>query len=103
MKVYIVTPESFPYGMAAVQRIRCYAKAILLGGLDCEIVCYRRFPKEFAKGDACVSANGESEGIHYSYMGNTPIRHNNPFVRKALDYWDKFSALNQNSLSPNQE
>lgn len=93
MKVYIVTPESFPYGMAAVQRIRCYAKAILLGGIDCEIVCYRRFPKEFAKGDACVSANGESEGIHYSYMGNTPIRHNNPFVRKALDYWDKFSAL----------
>lgn len=93
MKVYIVTPESFPYGMAAVQRIRCYAKAILLGGIDCEIVCYRRFPEEFAKGEACVSAKGESEGILYSYMGNTPIRNKNPFISKALDYWDKFSAL----------
>ena len=42
MKIYIVTGEPFPNGMAATNRIKCYAKAIHEGGLECEVVVYRR-------------------------------------------------------------
>ena len=38
MKVYILTKEPFPNGMAATNRIKCYARAIIAGGVDCEVV-----------------------------------------------------------------
>lgn len=38
MKVYILTGEPFPNGVAATNRIKCYAWAIKEGGLNCEVV-----------------------------------------------------------------
>ena len=42
MKVYILTREPFPNGMAATNRIKCYAKAILQKGVLCEVLIFTR-------------------------------------------------------------
>ena len=42
MKVYIITKEPFPNGMAAVKRIVCYAKAWISQGIECEVLIYTR-------------------------------------------------------------
>jgi hypothetical protein len=38
MKVYIVTKQGFPNGMAATSRIKGYARAIHDGGVECEVI-----------------------------------------------------------------
>lgn len=93
MKVYIVTSASFPYGMAAVQRVQCYANAILLGGIDCEVVCFRRTSNEFMKGLVDFPAKGKYENIPYSYMGKTPIQNSQKSIRKIIEYFDKISVV----------
>ena len=70
MKVYIVAKEPFPNGMAATNRIKCYAKAIKDGGLSCEILVYgcteiRR------DGIRNTEAQGFYEGIPFRYIGGT--------------------------------
>lgn len=42
MKVYIVTTEPFPNGLAATGRIKCYAKALISEGVDVEVVNFHR-------------------------------------------------------------
>ena len=93
MKVYIITTEPFPLGMAAVQRIRCYAHALQLGGVECEVVNYHRFNGSNLKCQSPIPACGESENIPYVYMGKTPVRHRNVFVRKINDYIDKIALV----------
>lgn len=58
MKVFILTQESFPDGMAATHRIRCYARALAGAGVDCEVV---RFP---------ASGHGSFKGVSYVGTGN---------------------------------
>jgi glycosyltransferase involved in cell wall biosynthesis len=62
MKVFILTTESFPDGMAATHRVRCYARALVGGGIDCEVVL---FPSE---------GEGVYKGVRYQG------------VRDVLDY-----------------
>ena len=38
MKVFIATSVSFPSGMAATNRIKCYAKGLIANGIECEVV-----------------------------------------------------------------
>lgn len=93
MKVYIVTREAFPYGMAAVQRIRSYAHAIQMGGLECEVVCFQRFQRENLNGGEPIPTRSVADGIPYAYMGKTPVRHRNIFVRKFNDWLDTWALL----------
>jgi len=81
MKVYIVTKEPFPNGMAATNRIKCYARAIIEGGLDCEVLIYggseikgNRINNTDAKGDYC--------GVAFKYIGGTPILPKNKILRR---------------------
>ena len=48
MKVYIVTTEPFPNGLAATGRIKCYAKALISEGVDvdCKFPQNRSIRKE---------------------------------------------------------
>ena len=69
MKVIILTDTPFPNGMAATNRIKCYARAIKDGGLDCEIVI-RGITEKKGRKIRNKDAVGLYEGIPFHYMGN---------------------------------
>lgn len=92
MKVYIVTIESFPNGMAATGRIKCYAKAILKAGMECEVLIFHR-TEIFGKSPKNTIGMGTYEGIPFRYMGRTPLRASNVFVRKLNDMFDRIRLL----------
>lgn len=92
MKVYILTSTPFPNGMAATNRIKCYAKAIQEQGIQCEIVVFTR-TEVYGKVPRNISGKGISEGIHYKYIGGTPLRHKNIFVRQINDLIDRLRTL----------
>ena len=89
MKVFILTGEPFPNGMAATNRIKCYARAIKEGGLDCEVLVFRR-TEVFGIKPKTTIGHGLYSGISYRYMGGTPLRGNNVLIRQIndrLDIW----------------
>lgn len=87
MKIIIVTGESFPNGMAAVSRIKCFARAFQQGGADCEVLVCRR-TEVYGKPPHNTDGNGVCEGIPYRYIGGSPLRGSNVFVRKFNDCLD---------------
>jgi len=68
MKVLIITNEPFPYGMAATNRIICYAKGLIKNGLDCEVLVSKR-TEPYGIDPRNNKAQGLYEGIPYSYVG----------------------------------
>ncbi len=90
--VYIITKEPFPNGMAATNRIKCYAKALKLAGIKCEIlICTRT--EVYGKKTRNTKGKGDFEGIPFRYMGKTPLRRSNVFHRKLNDWIDKEKTL----------
>jgi glycosyltransferase involved in cell wall biosynthesis len=92
MKVYILTNQPFPNGMASTNRIKCYAKALLKGGIQCDVVVFTR-TEIYGKTPKNILNEGLAEGIHYMYIGDTPIRHKNVFIRQINDFKDKLKTL----------
>ena len=87
MKAIIVTSDAFPNGMATGKRILCYARALKEGGIDCEVLVCRRterygIPPKNTLGDGSV------DGIHFHYIGGTPLRGDNVFIRRLNDCLD---------------
>ena len=66
MKVYIVTKEPFPNGMAATNRIKCYAKAIISQGVSCEVLIFSR--TEMVETIKNTEANGVYDNIPFKYV-----------------------------------
>ena len=98
MKVYILTDEPFPNGMAATNRIKCYARAIKEGGLDCEIVVCRR-TEVYGKKAKNINGKGTFNGIPFHYMGGTPLRGSNVLIRQIndkIDAWRTKRYLRRN-------
>ena len=92
MKIFIITGEPFPNGMAATNRIRCYAGAIAEAGIDCEVIIYKRTERYGVKPmntDAC----GKSLGVPYRYIGGTPLRRGSRIVRFFNDKLEKTLSL----------
>lgn len=88
MKVIIVTQEPFPNGMAATQRVKCYARSIAEGGVDCEVVICRR--TEYLSATIKNSeGKGIYEGVPFRYIGGTPLRSNNKLIRFINDRIDE--------------
>ena len=69
MKVYIITREPFPIGMAATNRIICLAKAFRSAGVDCSVVIFRR---KYTTNS--IPGIGFFEGIPYKYIGGSAQR-----------------------------
>ena len=88
MKVYILTREPFPNGMAATNRIKCYAKAIQMKGVQCEVLVFAR-SEVYGKPPKNLEGKGLFEGIYYRYIGKTPLRNKNIFVRQINDWLDR--------------
>lgn len=87
MKVYIITGEPFPNGMAAVSRIKNYAKAIKDGGIDVEILIYRR--TEVYGRVNNTKTIGIYEGIPYKYIPCTTLRNRFRLLRFIHDMYDQ--------------
>lgn len=88
MKVYIVTGEPYPNGMAATNRIKCYAHAIKDGGIDCEVAIFQR--TELPNNIHNQQASGVEDGISYHYVGGSNKRHSIRYFRPFLDHIDKW-------------
>ena len=92
MKVYILTREPFPNGMAATNRIKCYAKAILEKGVPCEVlICTRT--EVYGKTPKNTIGEGVFENIPYKYIGGTPLRGSNIILRQINDRMDKMRTM----------
>lgn len=88
MKVYIITREPFPNGMAGTNRIKCYAKALISRGVECVVLNYTR-TEVYGKKIQNIDGNGIFEGIPFKYIGGTPLRGCNVILRRINDYLDK--------------
>ena len=101
MKVYIITNEPFPNGMAATNRIKCYAKALLSRKIECEILIFRR-TENCNKKIYNTEKVGCIDGIPFQYMGSSPVRSNNTFIRKINDVIDKYKLKSylKHNLNP---
>lgn len=92
MKVFIITRMPFPNGMAATNRIKCYAKAIIEQGISCQVLIFTR-TEVYGKPPKNTIGEGEIEGIPYKYIGGTPLRGSNIFVRQFDDFHDKLKLI----------
>lgn len=92
MKVYIITGEPFPNGMAATNRIKCYAKAIVEQGIKCEILIFTR-TEVYGKTPKNTLGKGDFDGIPFKYIGGTPLRGSNVLFRQLKDYLDRWKLL----------
>lgn len=92
MKVHIITQEPFPVGMAATNRIICYAKALLAEGVACEVIIYTR-TEVYGRKPKNEEGLGVYEGIPFRYLGGTPLRGSNLFFRYWQDNRDKAKLL----------
>ena len=93
MTIYIITKQSFPNGMAGTKRIICYAKAIISQGISCKVLIPTR-TEIHGKKPKNIEGRGCFEGIDFEYIGGTPIRSSNVFIRKTNDILDKIRLKN---------
>lgn len=80
MKVFILIREPYPNGMAATNRIKCYARAIHDGGLECEVlVCgsTELNPQKVRN----TEAYGFYEGVPFKYVGGTTMDFRPKYIR----------------------
>lgn len=72
MNVYIITTETFPNGLAATERIKCYAKA-LATNYSCEVLCVNRHEDPHnPRGN--LKASGTIGNYSYRYLGNSTLK-----------------------------
>ncbi len=83
-KVYLITRTPFPFGNAATNRVKCYAKALACQDVDCEVIIYQRNDKN------SVAASGMFENIRYRYISGVQHRHSSHFVARWNDLKDRF-------------
>ena len=70
--IYIITTETFPKGLAATQRLKCYAKSVVELGYACKVLCVNR-SEDPNKPRGNVNTKGVIDGYEYLYMGRTTL------------------------------
>jgi len=102
MKVYIITREPFPNGMAATNRIKSYAKALIYAGVQCEVIIFTR-TEVYGRVPKNILSKGFFEDIPFQYIGETPLRARNVLIRKFNDIRDRinFKIFLLNNLKQN--
>ncbi len=71
-KIIIFTDESFPYGMAATNRIISYGKGFVGNGKKTEVICLRR--TENADNIRNYKRNGYFENIKFTYLSKSTVK-----------------------------
>lgn len=91
MKVFILTKEPFPIGMAATNRIINYARGLIANGVDCEvIVCSRT--ERYGKERNYQTSGVTSSGVPFRYIPPTPQRSAHFIGRRIYDFLDGFKV-----------
>ena len=81
MKVYIITGEPFPNGLAATNRIKCYAKAVISQGAGCEVIVFRKTENP-SNPTNTVGIGMFDSVIPFRYIHGSPVPNKNFFIRK---------------------
>ena len=92
MRIFIITNEPFPHGMAATKRISCYAKSLVMQGDECEVLIFHR-TEVYRRKPRNIQGSGEIDGYRFRYVGGTPLRGSNVLIRRYCDYRDKINTL----------
>ena len=71
--IYIITTETFPNGLAATQRIRCYAKAFADNNISCEVLCVNRC-EDPQKPLGNILPFAKIDGYTYKYLGGSTLK-----------------------------
>lgn len=79
-KVFIITDNPIPMGMAAANRIFSYAKGFLYHKLPCEIIVFRK--TESIQQIINSNTEGESEGVKFRYLFNSTVKSSYFFKRR---------------------
>lgn len=84
MKIYILTRNPFPNGLAATNRIRCYATGIISNCSDCEVIVACRTERSDR-----IIMNKYTQGIYkdipFRYLSASTIRSSSFIVRRLQD------------------
>lgn len=94
-KLYIYTCESFPFGMAATNRIIAYGKGFAHHGKDVEIICCRK--TEVPGNVLNHQVRGSYQGLKFRYLSRSTVRSGN-VVRRQLDKIVTYARLAKLSL-----
>lgn len=91
MKVYILTRNPFPIGMAATNRIMNYAKGLLANGVECEVItCRRTEPYGAVKNN---DNKGVADGdVPFRYIPPTTQRSSRFLNRRIDDFLDDWAV-----------
>ncbi len=87
--IYIVTTELFPNGLAATQRIKCYAKGIAESGNDCLVLCLNRL-EDPDRPMGNREAQGHIDGYIYRYIGGSTIKSKSSLKSHLIKGQDTF-------------
>ncbi len=90
--VYIITTESFPNGLAATQRIRCYAKSIVELGYECQVLCVNRC-EDPNKPLGNIDTKGIADGCSFRYMGSSTILPPNYIEKQGYKIFDALRLI----------
>lgn len=92
MKVYIITREGFPHGMAATKRIQNYCRCLIMQDIDCEVIIYTR-TEVYGKTPKNLCGQGMFDNIAFRYISGTPLRESCIVTRRINDYRDRYKLL----------
>lgn len=81
MKVYILTREPFPIGMAATNRIICLAKAFCSTEMECKVIIFSRTYTSNS-----IPGMGVYEGVPYEYIGGSSLRASGKRIAKLQSF-----------------
>lgn len=90
MKVFILTKEPFPIGMAATNRITNYARGLLANGVECEVIVCSRTERYGIERNNQASGVTNS-GVPFRYIPPTPQRSQHFIGRRIHDCKDDFA------------
>ena len=94
-KIIIFTDESFPYGMAATNRIISYGKGFVGNGKKTEVICLRR--TENADNIRNYKRNGYFESIKFTYLSKSTVK-SKFFIMRRVHNFFSYVSLFFNSL-----
>lgn len=87
MKVGIISPYTFPYGLAATNRIKAYSKALISQGIDVTVIIPE--PREdYKETEKNLPDIGIYENISYAFTSGR-YKHKNRIIR-GLSFKSKF-------------
>jgi len=94
-KIIIFTEESFPYGMAATNRIISYGKGFVENNKETEVICLTR--TEQPDNIKNYKRNGYYDNIKFTYLSGSTVK-SRFFILRRIHNFFSYIALFFNSL-----